>query len=433
MSMSNQVPVSAMPTGSPSLTDTRPPASSLSLADIVSEIHEQAVPDFASQALDRLQGSLYASLKYLQLCDPGQTLPHTWVGYRSGEIVGVLLFRIQRSCARVLCEVITLDPAQIDAFSAGVFRHFPGVRQVVFNAISLRSTPCSLPNQCYAYSENYVLTLPASNDAYIAALGKSTRSSVRGYRNRLQRDFPDFQWTAHQCDALSTEQQRDLVLTLQQFKRESMTARGKCPEIDPVETERILTMGAACGLFGVGRIQGRVCAGALSCRIGDTYVMLLSASDPKLSAYRLGLLTCLWSVGDCIAQGARDCHLLWGRYAYKHQLLAVPQALHRMVVYPSVPRMLLQPVTVLMMCMRRQYVRGEQWLRDQGVVQKIPALRWLARQYRLLKSILLVMGKSRRRWYSGHVGDITEVNTVRATDREVVGTAEESCCPIRLL
>lgn len=426
MPMSNQVPVSVMPTGSPSLTDARPPASSLSLADIVSEIHEQAVPDFASQALDRLQGSLYASLKYLQLCEPAQmkTLPHTWVGYRSGEIVGVLLFRIQHRRARVLCEVITLDPAQIDAFAASVFRHFPGVHQLVFNAISLQSPPCSLPNQCYAYSENYVLTLPASNEAYIAALGKSTRSSVRGYRNRLQRDFPDFEWTAHHCDALSTKLQRDLVLTLQQFKRESMIARGKSPAIDPVETERILSMGAACGLFGVGRIEGRICAGALSCRIGDTYVMLLSASDPKLSAYRLGLLTCLWSVGDCIARGARDCHLLWGRYAYKHQLLAVPQVLHRMTIYPSVPLMLQQPVTVFLMCARRQYVRGEQWLRYQVAVKKNPVLGWLARQCRYMKSRLLVIGKSHRWRRSRHVDVNTAGTTMVTTDREVVGTAE---------
>lgn len=393
--MSNQTPVSALPTASCLFKDPQPLARPIHQAEIVSEIYEQSVPDFASQALDRLQGSLYASLKYLQLCEPAQmkTLPHTWVGYLSGEIVGVLLFRIQRNRARVLCEVIALDPPQIDAFAASVFRHFPGVRQIVFNAISLQSPPCSLPNQCFAYSENYVLTLPESNEVYIAALGKSTRQSVRGYRNRLQRDFPDFEWAAHHCDALGTEQQRDLVLALQQFKRESMTARGKFPAIDPVETERILAMGAACGLFGVGRIDGRICAGALSCRIGDTYVMLLSASDPKLSAYRLGLLTCLWSVGDCIARGARDCHLLWGRYAYKHQLLAVPQVLHRITIYPSVPHMLLQPLTVFMMCARRQYVRSGQWLRDQVAVQKNPVLGWLARHYRLLKSLPLIIGK----------------------------------------
>ncbi len=429
--MSNHTPVSAMPAASQSSVKVQPQTWSLPLADIVSEIHEQAVPDFAAQALDRLQGSLYASLKYLQLCEPGQVLPHTWVGYRNREIAGVLLFRIQGRCAKVVSEVITLDPCQIDAFSVCVFRHFPGVRRIAFNAVSLQSPPCSLPNQYFAYSENYVLKLPASNAAYIAALGKSTRQSVRGYRNRLQRDFPDFSWTAYANDALTAEQQRELVLTLQRFKRESMSARGKSAHIDPAETERLLTMAAECGLFGIGLIQGRVCAGALSCRIGDTYVMLLSASDPTMSTYRLGMLTCLWSIVDCIDRGARECHLLWGRYTYKHQLLAVPRILCRMTVYPSMRHMLLQPLTVLMMLLRSQYVRGEQWLRAQVAAQKIPGLRWLIRLYRLMKPKQPVFGKFFKRLRNRSESMIAGKKTMGTAGAEVVGTAEQSRCPIQ--
>lgn len=430
--MSTHSSAPAMTAASPSSVNVQARARSLLLADIVSEIHEHCVPDFASQALDCLQGSLYASLKYLQLCGPGQILPHTWVGYRNGEVASVLLFCIQGRCAKVLSEVISLDSLQIDAFSERVFRHFPVVRRVVFNAVTLQSPPCSLPNQHFAYSENYVLTLPACNEAYIAALGKSTRQSVRGYRNRLQRDFPDFSWTAYDCHALSAEQQRELVARLHRFKRESMSARGKLADIDPAETQRILTMAADCGLFGIGLIQGRVCAGALSCRIGDTYVMLLSASDPAMSAYRLGLLTCLWSVSDCIERGARDCHLLWGRYQYKHQLLAVPQALHRMTVYPSVRQMLLQPLTVLMMMLRGQYVRGRRWLGDQMAARENRGLRWLAGHCRHLKLMLAVFVNKHRWLHRRQAGGIVATQLENKSDIDVIGTADESRCPIRL-
>ena len=427
--MSTHSSVSAISTASQSPINPQSQLRVLPLADVVSEIHEQSVPDFASRALDRLQGSLYASLKYLQLCEPGQVLPHTWVGYRNGEITGVLLFRVQGRCVKVVSEVIVLDPSQIDAFSACVFRHFPGVRRIIFNAVSLQSRPCSLPNQHFAYSENYVLTLPASNETYLAALGKSTRQSVRGYRNRLRRDFPDFSWTAYTCDVLSTEQQRDLVQTLQRFKRESMNARGKSASIDPAETERILTMAAECGLFGIGVIQGRVCAGALSCRIGDTYVMLLSASDPTMSSYRLGMLTCLWSIGDCIERGARECHLLWGRYAYKHQLKAVPRVLQRMMVYPSVRQMLLQPLTVLMMMMRGRYVRGERWLREQIAAQNIPALKWLVRQFRMIKPTLVFFRGILQRLRSRSASMMASKNMMCTAGGDVVGTGEKSRCP----
>lgn len=355
--------------------------------EIASEIHEHSVPAFAAAALDRLHGSLYASFRYWQLSDTHQIKPHTWIAYRNGEIIGVLLFRVQCRSAVVLSEVIVLDQQQTDAFCCYVFRRFPQIRYITFNAVSVQSPPCSLPHQYFAFSENYVLTLPPTVDAYMAALGKSTRQSVRGYRNRLQRDFPDFSWTAVECDAMSTDQQRDLVLTLQRFKRESMAARGKSAAIDAAETSRFLAIGADCGLFGIGRIQGRVCAGSLSCRIGDTYVMLLSASDPALSAYRLGLLTCLWSVSDCISRNARECHLLWGRYQYKNQLLAVPNTLCRMIVYPSFSKKLMQPLIVLRMLGRSHYVRSMQWLREQLASKKHAGLRLLLHQLRLLKGM----------------------------------------------
>ncbi|MEO0314548.1 MAG: hypothetical protein RI928_1004 [Pseudomonadota bacterium] len=390
--MSNQLPVSVRSLNlSPSIaarTEVRPLST-----EIISEIYKQSVPGFASTALDRLQGSLYASLRYLQLSDSDHTPPNTWVGYRSGEIIGVLLFRINGKCASVLCEVVTLDSSQIDAFSVSVFSNFPSIRHISFNAVSLSRPLCSLPSQFFPFSENYLLTLPASTEAYMAMLGKSTRQSVRGYRNRLLRDFPDFSWTAYTCDELSIEQQRQLVLTLQQFKRDSMTARGKSPVIDAAETQHFLTMAAECGLFGIARVNGRICAGAFSCRIGESYVMLLSASDPAMSIYRLGLLTCLWSVGDCIKRGGSQCHMLWGRYQYKHQLLAVPKALYRLTVYPSFTKMLMQPLTVSRMCFSGCCVHILQYLHSRLENEKNPVWHWLYYRLRYLKKISDAMRK----------------------------------------
>ncbi len=72
---------------------------------IVCEIHEQALPDFIVAAIERLYGSMHASARYLQLCEPGRPLPHAWVGWRRGEIVGALLFRVQHARVRVLTEM----------------------------------------------------------------------------------------------------------------------------------------------------------------------------------------------------------------------------------------------------------------------------------------------------------------------------------------
>ena len=437
--MSNHLPVSAASLNFPASAATR--AEILPLAnDILSEIYKQSVPAFASTALDQLQGSLYASSRYLQLSDPDSIPPNTWVGYRGGEIVGVLLFRVNGKCASVLCEVVTLDSAQIDAFARSVFSNFPGVGHITFHAVSLSRPPCSLPSQFFPFSENYVLTLPASAEAYMSRLGKSTRHSVRGYRNRLLRDFPDFRWTSFTCDELTSEQQRQLVFTLQQFKYESMTARGKSPVIDNVETQHFLAMAAECGLFGIASVNGRICAGAFSCRIGNSYVMLLSASDPAMSAYRLGLLTCLWSVADCIDRGGQQCHMLWGRYQYKHQLLAVPKVLYHLTVYPSIAQMLRQPLTVLQTGLHGHFVRGIQCLHHQLDSPQSPGWQWIHHQILVLKKIRSMIRK-KFTWMNSRNQEVV-ANRHSASDAnqlkdhhwvsDVTGTATRSRCPMRV-
>ncbi len=331
------------------------------LSDLLGEIHEHQVPAFAAEALDRLHGSLYASYRHLQLCESERLLPHTWIAYRRGEIISVLLFRVEAKRVLVLTEMFLLDEPVARAFCRDVFARYARPRVIVFNAIRLQSPPATLPCQHYVFSENYVLTLRPSVDAYEQALGKSTRKTLRGYGNRLLRDHPNFSWRSCSSQELSRAAQREIVRQLQAFKRASMAERGKQATSDRRETARLLRMAFECGRYSIGTLEGKLCAGSLACRIGDTCVMLLCAADPAFSSYRLGMLACYWSICDCLQQGARQCHLLWGRYRYKEQLLAVPEPLHQLTIYRSYGQMLCSPVSVLRVTMRglRHRLRAE--------------------------------------------------------------------------
>lgn len=333
-----------------------------SLAVIVGQIVEYQVPPHAIDGLDRLYGSLYACWRFLRLCDP--VLPHTWIAYQRGEIVGVLLFRVNAGRVRVLTEMFILDEAIATAFARDVFSRYCDTVEIDFNAIGLTSPFTRMACQHFAFSENYVLTLPASVESYQRSLGKSTRKTLRGYSNRLLRDHPGFEWQCSLSDTLPRHVQRALVQQLQEFKRASMTARGKQAQIDAHETTQLLQMAADCGMFGLGTVNGKLCAGSLALKIGDSYVMMLCAADPAFSAHRLGLLACYWSLCDCIMQGARQCHLLWGRYRYKEQLLAVPISLHRLRMYRSRWHMLFRPMGIACMTVQGLSQRCRAWLRS---------------------------------------------------------------------
>ncbi len=329
---------------------------------IVSEIHESAVPGHAVTSLDRLYGSMYASLRHLQLCGEDRPTPHTWIGYRRGEIVGVLLFRIRNTRVLVLTEMFALDEEIAEAFCSAVFSRFSCAGHITFNAVSVSRPLHQLTQQSFAFSENYVIRLPSSVDAYLDALGKSTRKTIRGYGNRLLREVPGFRWEARPASELRRDEQRRLVRRLQEFKQASMASRGKRAAIDRHDTARLLKLASECGLFGIATVNGRVVGGSLACRFGDNYTMLLSAADPALESHRLGLLCCYWSVCDCIRAGARECHLLWGRYRYKSQLLGELFPLYRVNVYRSRLHAALAPALLLRMAAMRVRHACRNWL-----------------------------------------------------------------------
>jgi hypothetical protein len=334
------------------------------VADLVSEIHEYAVPAFAASALDRLHGSLYASFRHLELCDAVRPTPHTWVAYRHGEVIGVLLFRMRGTQVIVLTEMIDIEQGIAAEFCRAVFSRFAYAEAVCFNAISLPRPLSGLVQQQFAFSENYVIELPRSVDEYQAALGKSTRKTIRGYGNRLRRDHPDLRWEVLQGTEMHRDALRRFIRQLLAFKRASMALRGKRAEISLRDAARMIKLASETGLIGIARLGDRICGGSLACRIGDNYVMLLSAADQAFEPYRLGMLCCFWSVCDCVRVGARECHLLWGRYQYKTQLLGNPRTLHRLTIYRSPLQMALSPSTVMRMAWMSFRYRLRNWLLD---------------------------------------------------------------------
>ena len=320
---------------------------------IACEIHEHAVPPFVAAALDRLYGSMYASWRHLQLCEADRPLPHAWVAWRHGVVAAALLFRIEPSRVLVLTEMMAIDAGLVDAFCRSVYGRYSQVGIIVLNAVDVtgrdRPRPWRCPSQSYAFSEDYLVELPAKVDAYRALLGKSTRKTIQGYGNRIARELPGLQWECRDATEMSRMEQRTLVRILQRYKRDSMHERGKQAAIDRRDTARLLVLAHICGLYGVARVNGRVVAGSLACRFGDHYVMLLSAADPALARFRLGFLACYWSICDCISRQATVCHLLWGRYDYKVQLLGRVRVLRRVQLYRSWLTMLCRPHWVVRM------------------------------------------------------------------------------------
>jgi hypothetical protein len=309
------------------------------LAQFSARIHENDIPVFVEAQLERLYGSIYSCLQQFRIYDGSLAGVHTYVARDLRGIKDIFLFRVRNGRVKVLNEVIRLEGADVERFATLVFAHFNEAQLISFKAIHNNIERLPFVHQRHNCLEDIVLALPASEAAYHASLGKNTRRNLKRYGERLRAAFPSFTFDVYEKGEASAADLRAII----QLNHARMEGKNKQSDIDYSEEDRLIALARECGLVGVCRIDGKVCAGAMSFRAGDNYFLNVLAHDPAFDEYWLGILCCYMTICECIARGGEEFHFLWGRYDYKFTLLAVTRDLERLVIYRSRSKMLSNP------------------------------------------------------------------------------------------
>ncbi|GJI94039.1 hypothetical protein RugamoR57_07570 [Duganella caerulea] len=293
------------------------------------------VPAWVGPALERLYGNLFATLAQFRFSrDLAQA--HTYATFEGSELRTLLVFSLHRGVAQVFNEVVCLDSAEIEAFADYVFTHFRGARVVSLRAVHVARGHWRHPRQQYDYLEDTWIALPATVAAYTDSLGKNTRRNLRRYQQSLRDEAPGFQFTVAERGAASPAG-IDAIIALNHAR---MAGKNKRSALDARQGAQLRQLAAACGLVGTITIDGRVCAGAISYRVGDNYFLMVLAHDPEYNRHSLGFLCCYLTICACIERGGKEFHFLWGRYDYKRHFLGQQRALDQLLLYRT-------PLTVL--------------------------------------------------------------------------------------
>jgi hypothetical protein len=251
---------------------------------------------------------------------------------------------------KVLNECIRLEQRELRRFIDYLFERFPKLGTVSFNGIEIDAPVLPYPFQRYNQSEDIAMALPDSEQAYLAGLGKNTRRNIRRYGERLRNAFPDVAFQTYEREAVTEQMVREIIT----FNHARMSAKNKRSNLDEVSVRRITRMARACGLVGVARIDGRICAGAISYRAGGNYFLDVLSHDPAYDDYWIGILCCYHTICACIARGGAEFHFLWGRYDYKFALGASVRDLDCLIVYRSRMQMLRKaPLALGALCNHR--------------------------------------------------------------------------------
>ncbi len=282
----------------------------------VQEFHRWPLPGYVWPALERRYHSIFCSEPWLRLHDALTHRIEAWVMRRDGRIAALVLFERTGRCARVINEAFDLPAEALDEFAQALFAQYPMLSAIRLTATALEARPHHYPCFVAACSDDYVLTLPASEEAWLALLSAQTREKIRYHWRRAQRRQPSLCFRTVPAASIEAAQLRSVI----EFNRARMKAKGRSFGMNAVDERRLCALMHERGQLSVIEIDGEVRAGLLCTLAGNDITMHVIAHDPAFDDLRLGFLCCVLTLQDAIAQGLQRFHFLWGHYDYKTRL-----------------------------------------------------------------------------------------------------------------
>jgi hypothetical protein len=256
---------------------------------------------------------------------------HAYVARRGGHPIAIFLFEREDRSIMVFNEMMQLAPAEIERFAQVMFSRFPSVDRISFSKIGKDIGALRLPWQQYGDSEDIVVSLPETPDAYLSSLGSKLRHNIKHQMKAIAAEFPGFCFKTYENGAIDEHHVSGLI----NLKKTNMDEKRIKFGITQEEAAWMIECAKTNGLLIVALLDGKVCGGSLSFRIGDHYFSHLNGYDPRFAKYSLGMLCCYLAIKEQIQRGAKEAHLLWGRNPYKFKLLGAPRDMANLDVYRS--------------------------------------------------------------------------------------------------
>jgi hypothetical protein len=273
-------------------------------------------PAFLEQELNRLYGTRYSCLPRFKLYGSWSEV-RAYVARRAGVAVAVFLFRCEKGRAIVLNEGMHVSEQHANRFASYLFRNHDGLSQVQFHFVEARARRFAYPFQRATCGEDSVVELPASVEAYTASLGPSTRALLHQRVRQVRRELPGFRFEVYETQDVPVPHIRAII----RLNRLHTQMKGVEAPIDEAEEERIIAYVALCGFVTVATTNGRVCAGAITYRLGSNFTARILAHDPTYGSHRLGITCAYLTICECINAGdSRFFHFGWGQGAYSQAL-----------------------------------------------------------------------------------------------------------------
>lgn len=289
--------------------------------------HVGQIPAGVEEALVTTYASLHSSLAFFKVFRSIERAS-CYLARSAGVPSTVLLFTFSGHRIDVINEMIEIGQAELARFVAYVFAHFPQIDVISFKALKTSARELEFPVQQYRAKGSYVVTLPATPEAYTARIGKSTRASIHQGLNGIRRHFPSFQSRFFVNDEIDEDHIRAIV-ALSERKINAGDA------VFFYDVARLVRLARLCGFVHVILIDGRLCAGSVNYQVGASFFGDAVGYDPQYEKFGLGKLCVYLTICESIVRGGTRFYLGGGVFAFKERLLGVAFEMDEVHIYRS--------------------------------------------------------------------------------------------------
>lgn len=335
--------------------------------------HEHAVPSFIEKELDQLYQQLNSSLMHHAVRRKAETAS-TYIARRDGRAIAIFLFTQQKQRINVINEMVDIPGEELERFSRYIFARFTDATVISFSLIGKDIGRLTLPYQQHDSSEDIVLILPRTPDAYLDALSPKTRRNIRRYLRAIKHDYPTFRFETTVGADIQEQYLQDLIL----LKKQNIGAKNLTFGLAEDELTWIARQARLTGLVTVALINEKVCGGSIGLRVGDHFFGQVIAYDSAYQKYSPGILCTYLTVCAQILQGGTESHLCWGRYQYKYKLAGIQRDRASLDIYRSRAAWWRHADDILVKKIASTLKDGKNWLLDreheEGKIARVAAV-----------------------------------------------------------
>lgn len=293
-------------------------------------LYDNEIPKFAKATLERLYENVYCTLPRIAAYETVKGIS-TYVRRVGEQIVAIILFRDLGSKIAVVNQQISLTQSEILSFCNAIFEKYRKAETISFYALDTRLEDFAFPFQQTGALEENIIYFSKTKETYLASIRPAFLKKLKKSAELIKADHPTYKISYFARTQIKKAHVEDVL----ELAKKRMISKGKQNYTDSIDIVPLMATLRSYGHLVVATIDDKVCAGSISCKVGQRNFHQVAAHDPAYDRYELGNQIWLAAILHSFDLNGSECWLMGGKSEQKSKFRARQHILNTIIVYRS--------------------------------------------------------------------------------------------------